>query len=216
VIRRFWFTNHPQVQAEIDRLNTIPKIEGPLTNHACFTGLKPQRIETARLRLRPFTLDDVSDLHRLWIEPGVRQYLWDDEVIPRERVQAIIETSLAQFDAHGYGLWAVISRPEDALIGFCGFWFFHEPRKLELLYGITAQHWNKGLATEAATAMMTYGFAELSFERIEASTDAANLASVRVMEHAGMTFWKRESTNGLDTIYYAISREAFQSKNLIT
>lgn len=167
------------------------------------------RIGTARLRLRPFTLADVDELHRLWTEPGVRQYLWDDEVIPRERVESIIDTSLASFEAHGFGLWAVLPVAEEALIGFCGFWYFHDPPRLELLYGIAPAYWNKGLATEAARAMMKYGFEELSFERIEASTDAPNLASVRVMERAGMSFWKRELTNGLDTIYYAISREAF-------
>ena len=101
---------------------------------------------------------------------------------------------------------------EEALIGFCGFWFFHEPPRLELLYGIAPAYWNRGLATEAARAMMRYGFEELSFERIEASTDAANLASSKVMERAGMSFWKREPTNGLDTVYYAISREAFDRR----
>jgi RimJ/RimL family protein N-acetyltransferase len=54
-----------------------------------------------------------------------------------------------------------------------------------------------------------YGFRELKFERIEASMDAANLASTRIMEKVGMHFWKREPTNGLDTVYYALSREAF-------
>jgi len=54
--------------------------------------------------------------------------------------------------------------------------------------------------------MINYGFRELSFERIEASTDAANVSSSRVMERAGMSFWKREITNGLDTIYFAILR----------
>lgn len=166
-------------------------------------------IGTARLRLRPLQLDDVDDLHRLWTEPGVRQYLWDNEVIPRERTKSIIETSLASFETQRFGLWAVLPEAEAALIGFCGFWFFHEPPKLELLYGIAPAYWNRGLASEAAEAMMRYGFEKLKFERIEASTDAANLASSRVMEKAGMNFWKRESTNGLDTIYYAISREAF-------
>ena len=56
----------------------------------------------------------------------------------------------------------------------------------------------------AALIMINYGFKNLSFERIEASTDAPNLASTRVMERAGMNFWKREATNGLDTIYFAI------------
>ena len=48
----------------------------------------------------------------------------------------------------------------------------------------------------------------LGFERIEASTDALNAASVGVMERAGMRFWKREITNGVDTIYYAVDRRA--------
>jgi RimJ/RimL family protein N-acetyltransferase len=57
--------------------------------------------------------------------------------------------------------------------------------------------------------MLRYGFEKLSFQRIEASTDAANEASSRVMEKVRMSFWKRETTNGLDTIYYAISRQEF-------
>lgn len=163
-------------------------------------------IETARLRLRPFRLDDVDVLHRLWTEPEVRQYLWDGDVIKRERVESMVKTSLKSFADHGFGLWAVLPRDENILIGFCGYWFFHEPPKLELLYGISPAHWHKGLATEAARAMIDYGFRELSFQRIEGSTDAANVSSSRVMERAGMSFWKREMTNGLDTIYFAISR----------
>jgi len=171
-------------------------------------------IETARLRLRPFNMDDVDALHRLWTEPEVRQYLWDDEVITRDRVESSLNTSLTSFEDHGFGLWAVLPREEESLIGFCGFWFFHEPPKLELLYGISAAHWHKGLATEAARAMINYGFKDLSFQRIEASTDAPNLASIRVMERAGMSFWKRETTNGLDTIYFAISGDDETSKTL--
>ena len=72
---------------------------------------------------------------------------------------------------------------------------------------VSGDSWEK-----AATAMISYGFNELKFERIEASTDAANEASVRVMKRTGMSFWKRELTNGLDTIYYAIYSPALASK----
>jgi [ribosomal protein S5]-alanine N-acetyltransferase len=171
--------------------------------------MRPLKLATSRLQMRPFRLDDVDDLYRMWTEPSVRKYLWDDEVIPRERVESIIETSRVSFETNGYGLWAVFPRPEDLLIGFCGFWFFHEPPNLELLYGIAPAYWHQGLATEAVRAMMRYGFEELSFERIEASTDAGNSASIQVMERTGMNFWKRELTNGLDTIYYVKSRDDF-------
>ena len=162
------------------------------------------QIQTDRLLLRPLGRDDVDALHRLMTEPGVRKYLLDDEVIPRERTASFVETSIASFDAMGYGLWAVTPKGADTVIGFVGFWLFHEPPRLELLYGLGEDHWHRGLATEAATAMIHYGFDTLSFDRVEASTDAPNAASVAVMERAGMRFWKRELSNDLDTIYYAI------------
>lgn len=165
-------------------------------------GVGPS-LTTARLRLRPFTADAVEDLHRVFTEPGVRRYLWDDEVIERERTAQIVEKSVTSFEASGFGLWTVRADDDAALAGFCGFWHFHEPPQLELLYGLSTRYWGRGLATEAALAMIAFGFETLGFTRIEASTDAANTASVRVMERAGMRFWKREITNGLDTIYYA-------------
>lgn len=174
-----------------------------------------REIETARLRLRPVTLADLNTLHELWIDPGVRRYLWDDEVIPIEQAASAIETSMALFEENGYGLWVLCPRDEETIIGFCGYWFFHDPPELELLYGIQTAQWGKALATEAARAMIRYGFEELSFNRIQASTDAPNQASVRVMEKAGMTFDKRALTNGLDTIYYSITREAFQPDEFI-
>jgi RimJ/RimL family protein N-acetyltransferase len=166
-------------------------------------------IETSRLRLRPFKPEDIGSLEQVWNEPGVRRYLWDDKPVPRETVEGIIKASVELFEKDGYGLWAVVSKYKEELLGFCGFWHFHDPPKLELLFGIATAHWNQGLASEAATAMLRQGFGELAFDRIVASTDAGNEASVAVMRKIGMTFWKREETNGLDTIYYAIFRDDF-------
>jgi ribosomal-protein-alanine N-acetyltransferase len=165
--------------------------------------------------MRPVTLEDVDALHRIFNEPGVRKYLWDDEIVPRTRVESIVETSQAAFASEASGLWNVFLKHENVLIGFAGFWKFHDPPILELLYGIEPAYWHRGLATEAGSAILKYGFDELSFKRIEASTDAGNEASVRVMQRLGMTFWKREITNGLDTIYYAIPREDFEYRRCI-
>ncbi len=69
-------------------------------------------IETAQLRLRPFRLEDLDALHRLWTEPEVRRYLWDGEVITRDRVESLIKISITSFEDHGFGLWAVLPREE--------------------------------------------------------------------------------------------------------
>ena len=166
-------------------------------------------IFTPRLRLRPVVTDDLEQLHALLTQPGVRRYLLDDEVIPRERTQSFIDTSVASFASNGYGLWGAAIKGSDELIGFCGFWYFHEPPRLELLYGLGDAQCRQGFATEMAAAMIRYGFEALKFERIEASTDAPNTASIAVMERAGMAFWKRDLCGGRDTIVYAADKVAW-------
>lgn len=170
-------------------------------------------IETARLRLRPLTSDDVDEIHRLWIHPKVRKYLWDDEEISRKLAASVIDKSLTYFKNNGFGLWAACFCGQDAIIGFGGFWFFNHPLQLQLLYGIAPNYWGKGLATEIARAMIRYGFGEHGFDRIVASADAPNIASLRVMEKVGMTFAKRVCSDSQDVIYYNIIREAFDDKS---
>ncbi len=166
-------------------------------------------INTARLRLRPCRQDDIDVLHHIWIDPGVRKYVWDDQLIGRQQAAEVVEVSLVQFQQQGHGLWVMRCGRDETCIGFCGFWLFHQPAQLELLYGLVPHYWNRGLATEAARALLRFGFEEHGFTAITASTDVPNTASVRVMEKIGMRFSKRELSNGLETLYYTISRQTF-------
>ena len=166
-------------------------------------------IETARLRLRPVRREDEDALHRLWTEPLVRRFLFDDEVVSREWVREEIERTLACFRDRGFGQWAVRRAGSEELIGFCGFRCFHEQPEPQLLYGMHPSVWGEGLATEAARAMIRCGFEELGFPRIVASADAPNAASLRVMEKSGLTFSERTREHGRDTIYHVASGEGY-------
>jgi ribosomal-protein-alanine N-acetyltransferase len=94
----------------------------------------------------------------------------------------------------------------EPLIGFAGFWYFHDPPELELLYGLAPAHWGRGFATETAEALIQYGFDTLGWDVIQACTDAPNEASVRVMERLGLHFERRAMINGLDTLVYRLPR----------
>ena len=168
-------------------------------------------IQTAGLRLRPYTRDDLDALHRLWTDPDVRRYLLDDEIVARAFVANEIEQNLVLFETRGFGQCAIRLKGDEALIGFCGYRFFHDPPELQLMYGIAPAYWGRGLTTEAARAMIRFGFEEQGFDKIIAAADAPNTASLRVMEKAGMMFQKRIDVDGLDTIYYVITREDFET-----
>jgi ribosomal-protein-alanine N-acetyltransferase len=170
-------------------------------------------IETARLDLQPLTPAAAAALHTLWTHPEVRRFLWDDEVIPPEKTASIIATSTKLFSDNGFGLWGMRLRDGKNLIGFGGYWFFRDPPELELLYGVAAERWDHGFATEAARALVRYGFETLQFPEVRGSTDALNGASVRVLEKAGLQFDRRAATAGLDTVHYRLKRTAFQPDN---
>lgn len=168
-------------------------------------------IRTARLSLQPLTLDDLDSIHALWTNPGVRLFLFDDQIISREQAAAELNESIDRFEAHGCGLWGARLREQPELIGFCGFRFFHDPPQLQLLYGFHPDHWSKGFATEAARAMIRFGFERAGLDSVIASADAPNLASLGVMERAGMSFDRRETVNEMDIVYYRLDRRDFSA-----
>jgi RimJ/RimL family protein N-acetyltransferase len=172
------------------------------------------RIETARLMMRPFAVDDVDDLHRLWGDPGVRKFLWDDQVIPRETAIAIVESSIESFVDHGFGFWAICFKNDPELIGFGGLRHFTEDgaesSEVEILYGVAPGHWWKGIATEAAGAVLRYGFEERELAHIYAGADPPNTASFRVIEKLGMKFARKTMVNGVETLYYVMSRDEYK------
>lgn len=173
-----------------------------------------KRIETPRLILEPYAEADLDPIHALWSSPGVRRYLFDNEIIPADFVRAEIEANARSFEQNGWGQWKVSLRERAGLAGFCGFREFHEPPELELLFGVAEPYWGRGLAGEMAGALIALGFNRWGFDRIQASTDAPNQASIRVMEKLGMRQVRREMTNGLDTVYFEITPAEFDGRGI--
>jgi ribosomal-protein-alanine N-acetyltransferase len=166
-------------------------------------------ITTARLAMRPFSMDDVDELHRLWIDPDVRKFLWDDQVIPLETAVAVVESGVESFLRNGFGFWAICLKNRAGLIGFSGLRHFTEDGaesgEVEILYGVAPEQWGKGIATEAAKAVLRYGFVDLKLNRIYAGADPPNAASFRVIEKLGMNFARRTVINGVEAVYYAMN-----------
>ena len=170
-------------------------------------------IRTSRATLRPLGLEDLVEMHALWTHPDVRRYLWDDQIITLVTAEDVLRRNKTLFATEGVGLFGVrLEETGDALRGFAGYWYFHEPPELQILYGLHPDYWGRGLATEWVSAMLAYGFDEKNFSRVVGSTDAPNTASARVMEKAGMRFDKRVTIHGLDTVYYAIEAGDYRAR----
>jgi RimJ/RimL family protein N-acetyltransferase len=162
----------------------------------------PFELRSARCRLRPVAPDDVARLHEIFTGPGVRRYLWDDEIIPIERTRFVVELSERMFRDERFGLWGTWLSGTPSMIGFAGLWRFRDPPDLELLYGLAESHRGRGYATEVARAVVGYCFAALDMPAVRASTDAGNAASTRVLDRLGFSFDRSATVGGIDTVFY--------------
>ncbi|HEY3397393.1 MAG TPA: GNAT family N-acetyltransferase [Armatimonadota bacterium] len=144
-------------------------------------------LTTDRLLLRPFHGDDFAAVHAYACDPEVCRYMtWgpNDEAGTRGFLQAVIAN--AQAEPRTYYDWAVTLRDGGRLLGACGLYRRGEAQQGSLGYCYHRDSWGHGYATEAAAAMVGFGFRELGLHRIEACHFGPNLASGRVMQKLGM------------------------------
>jgi isocitrate dehydrogenase (NAD+) len=175
-------------------------------------GVTVPTLETARLRLRPFVPGDAEAWReRVFGDPEVRRYLPPAADMPVERLREAIGRLEAHWERRGYGWWAVEERRTGRFLGHVGLRFVEEIGETEVLYALARDVWGRGLATEAAGAALRFGFERGGLQRIVAFAVAENRGSTRVMEKVGMHYEGEQHIFGLETLRYAISREAWES-----
>lgn len=149
-------------------------------------------LETRRLILRHQTLSDLDDLYALYCDPEIVKYIPD---APRnyEETREELEWHMNGHPRHPeYGLWATIHKETGKFIGRCGLlpWTIDGQDEVEVAYLISKAYWGQGLGTEAAQAILDYGFNQLNLTRLVCLIDQDNLASIKVAEKIGMAFEK--------------------------
>lgn len=166
-------------------------------------------LETTRLKLRPGQLADLDMLHRLWIHPQIRYYLFDNRVISVEEAHSFITDSLFNFEQYGYGLWLIFLRETHQVGGFAGC-LSSEEKVPQLIYGIEPNLWGKGYATEASAVILHYVLAELAYPTVKADVDEPNLASIQILKKLGMQQTKRTVIQGYPLLYFEVKAQNFK------
>jgi RimJ/RimL family protein N-acetyltransferase len=146
-------------------------------------------IETERLSLRPLNAGDLEDVHAFYSRADVARYLyWDARDCEESRDALETYARLAAIDGEGDGLvLAAVWREVGRVVGQVSLqWLSEEHRQGEIGFVFNPDYQGRGLAREAAEAMLRLGFEDLGLHRVYGRCDARNLASARLMERLGM------------------------------
>ena len=171
---------------------------------------EPNVIETERLALRRLTLNDLDALAAIYSDEDVRQYFPEGILTyeqTREELEWIINVYYGQY---GFGLWATTLKETNEFIGRCGLlpWTIDGREEVEVAYLLAKEHWGRGLGTEAARAILAYGFGELHLSRLICLIDPANEASVKVAIKIGMSLEREAEIDGEPTLVYSADTPA--------
>ncbi len=167
-----------------------------------------QILETPRLILRYLTIRDSEALIPILGDPQVMEFSLIG-VHDRRQIRQFIEQRLLSYLERGFGLYALIHKQNQELIGYCGFFVqkVDEQKEVEIGYRLASQYWGEGLATEAATAVLEYGRSRFMFKRFVCLIEPANTRSIRVAQKLGMKLEKEIIYHGIDVEMYSVTCE---------
>jgi ribosomal-protein-alanine N-acetyltransferase len=168
-------------------------------------SLAEQRVvlETSRLRLREFVPHVVDALAVVLGDPVAMQYY--PAPFDRKGVEEWIERNRNRYRGEGFGLWAMLLRTTNEVIGDCGCFLRDVDGRddIEIGYHVRRDLWGNGYATEAAQACMRYAFTKLGVNRVISLIRPENVQSIRVAEKNGLTCEKIIFWRGYDHCIYA-------------
>lgn len=163
--------------------------------------------ETDRLILRFFEPEDSEALYEIMSNRKVMKFSISGP-LTRKQANTFLANILDTYTSRGFSLWAVQSRDNDKVIGFCGH-FFHRldgQDEVELVYRLLPDYWGKGLASEAARAATDYAFNELGLTRLISFIADNNEASKRVAESSGFSLERATHFYDKQVLVYSLGK----------
>lgn len=176
----------------------------------------PTTLESERLVLRRLEIADVPDIEKL---AGDRYIAETTLNIPHPYPEGVAESFIvhsqrAMESGSAYN-FAITWQDQSNLIGVIGLEIAPEYKRAELGYWLGRPFWGKGFASESARRIVRFGFEDLKLHRIFAACFSRNVASMRVMQKAGMIYEGTLREHFLhfnryeDTAYYGLLREEY-------
>lgn len=164
-------------------------------------------LTTDRLVLRLFSPQDLDAFAAIEADPDVMHYT-STGPRSRERAEKAIAWYIQMQGKNGFSLWALEKRSAPGCIGYCGLvpQTIGGRQEVEVNYKLAKSCWDQGYATEAASGVRDWAFANLPVKRLISIIDPMNVASVRVAEKIGMRYVQNAEYDGKDCRVYAVNK----------
>ena len=162
------------------------------------------RLETERLRLRPAGIRDVDEYVALSEDPEVTRFV---DALDARAAEERLRANEREWRDRGHGMFAVLDRRDGRFLGRAGLKYWPQFDETEVGWVLRRDVWGRGYASEAASAILDWGFAVVPATYFTAMIDPDNDRSIRVARRLGLTPLRRDILVGDPVVVYAVARE---------
>jgi RimJ/RimL family protein N-acetyltransferase len=164
----------------------------------------PHSIETQRMRLSRWQPSDGVAFRSIAQDPRVMRYVNNGEPWSDAKVRDFIARQMRHIASNGFCFWKIQRKPDGRLIGLCGLQALRLGSQwdVEIGWWLTPPNWGRGLASEAAGAVMSEAVKIVNADRIVAIAIPENYASRRIMSKIGMRYERNVRHRGFDVVLY--------------
>lgn len=163
-------------------------------------------IETERLILREWIVNDAADLFRLNSNPNVLKYTGDNAFKNIQEAEQLI-LNYEQYSKYGLGRWIVERKSDQQFLGWCGLRFQEDKNETDIGFRFLEEYWNFGYAIESASAVIHYGQSVMNIKRIVARCKKENTSSAKVLEKIGMKLDSEIEFDGESGLKFILNHE---------
>ena len=171
-------------------------------------------LETERLIVREYTMDDFDALHEILSDAETMKYY--PKPYDEEGVRRWIRWCMDSYQAYGFGLWALELKSTGEFIGDCGISMQRIDGELlpEIGYHVHKKYWRQGYAKEACAAVKDWLFTHTAYASVYSYMNRENVASSATARANGMTRIKEYPDGDEVLAVYAITRDAWKGEGL--
>ncbi|MFK7786263.1 MAG: GNAT family N-acetyltransferase [Crocinitomicaceae bacterium] len=171
-------------------------------------------IETSRLILRPFTIEDAEGSYEMSQDPEVMKFLGGiDTGTVEEHREMIRKAPMGDYEKYGFGRHAVIHKETGEYMGFNGLKYIVELDEVDIGWRLKSKFWRQGYAYESALPCIAFAFNDLGLDRIVSMADVDNVASTELMKKLGMTYEKDIHIYDEDAVYHSLTKSDWIKMN---
>ncbi len=171
------------------------------------------KFSTKRLIFAQIEKEDEDVFKRVYSDPEAATYVGDGTPISEEDCKLWIKVTQRNYETRGYGMLKILEQSTGEVVGCCGVVHPGNQEAPEIKYCFIKEHWGKGFATEAVTALISHFKTEHGVADFVATVHPANIASQRVL---AKSLFKQGETlsdeDGSETLVFYFGDQSIQEK----